>query len=76
MGGKNVYRYPIIIEKSDGNYSAYSPDLPGCVATGATVEATLARMKSAIKFHLQGLKKEGSQILAPSTKVRYVEIAV
>jgi predicted RNase H-like HicB family nuclease len=75
MGGKKVYRYPVIIEKSKRNYSAYSPDLPGCVATGATVRETLSRMKSAIKFHLEGLKREGSEIREPSTKVTYLEIS-
>lgn len=58
MGGKKVYRYPVIIEKARGNYSAYSPDLPGCVATGATIKETLSRMRAAIKFQLEGLKKE------------------
>jgi predicted RNase H-like HicB family nuclease len=76
MGGRKMLRYPIIIEKSRQNYSAYSPDLPGCVATGATIKETLSRMKSAIKFHLEGLKKEGSEILEPSTKVKYIEISI
>lgn len=71
-----MFRYPIIIEKSKNNYSAYSPDLPGCVATGATIKETLSRMRSAIKFHLEGLRKEGSEILRPSTKVKYVEISI
>jgi predicted RNase H-like HicB family nuclease len=76
MGGKKVFRYPIIIEKSRKNYSAYSPDLPGCIATGATIKETLSRMRSAIKFHLEGLKKEGSEILEPSSKVKYIEISM
>jgi predicted RNase H-like HicB family nuclease len=76
MGGKKVFRYPIIIERSRKNYSAYSPDLPGCVATGATIKETLSRMRSAIKFHLEGLKKEGSDILRPSSKVKYIEISI
>jgi len=71
-----MYRYPIIIEKSRKNYSAYSPDLPGCVATGATLKETLSRMRRAIKFHLEGLKKEGSEIIQPSTKVKYLEISI
>jgi len=71
-----MYKYPVIIEKSKRNYSAYSPDLPGCVATGATVRETLSRMRAAIKFHLEGLKKEGSEIREPSTKVKYLEISV
>ena len=76
MGGKKLYRYPVIIERSRRNYSAYSPDLPGCVATGATIKETLSRMRTAIKFHLEGLKKEGSKIQEPSTKVKYLEITV
>ncbi len=76
MGGTKVLRYPIVIEKARKNYSAYSPDLPGCVATGATVRQTLSRMRSAIKFHLEGLKKEGAAIAEPSTRVEYIEIAI
>lgn len=71
-----MYRYPVIIEKAERNYSAYSPDLPGCVATGATIRETLSRMRSAIKFHLEGLKKEGSEIREPSTKVKYLGISI
>jgi len=71
-----VYRYPVIIERSRKNYSAYSPDLPGCVATGSTIKETLSRMRTAIKFHLEGLKKEGSDIQEPSTKVKYLEISI
>jgi predicted RNase H-like HicB family nuclease len=76
MGGKKVYRYAVIIERAGSNYSAYSPDLPGCVATGATYKETLSRMRAAIKFHLEGLKKEGTLIREPSTRVRYLEISV
>ncbi len=71
-----MYRYPIIIERSKRNYSAFSPDLPGCVATGATIKETLSNMRSAIKFHVEGLKKEGAEILQPSTKVKYIEISI
>ena len=76
MGGRKVLRYPIVIEKLRNNYSAYSPDLPGCIATGATVRQTLSRMRSAINFHLEGLKREGADIAEPSTRVEYIEIAV
>ena len=76
MGGNKVYRYPVIIERARKNYSAYSPDLPGCVATGTTIKETLSRMRAAIKFHLEGLKKEGSAIQEPSTKVKYLQISV
>jgi len=71
-----MVRYPVIIEKAERNYSAYSPDLPGCVATGATIRETLSLMRSAIKIHLEALKKGGSEIREPSTKVKYLEISI
>ncbi len=76
MGGKKVFRYPVIIEKADNNYSAYSPDLPGCVATGTSVKETIFQMRSAIQFHVEGLKSEGMTIPEPSTKVKYIEISI
>jgi len=76
MGGTKVFKYPVIIEKAKDNYSAYSPDLPGCVATGHTVKETLLRMKDAIQFHIEGLKREGLAIPEPSTKVKYIEISI
>ena len=76
MGGKKVFKYPVIIEKADGNYSAYSPDLPGCVATGSTIDETILRMRDAIQFHIEGLKREGLAIPEPSTKVKYIEISI
>ena len=71
-----MFKYPVIIEKANGNYSAYSPDLPGCVATGPTVKETLLRMKDAIQFHIEGLKREGMAIPEPSTKIKYIEISI
>lgn len=71
-----MFKYPVIIEKAKDNYSAYSPDLPGCVATGHTVKETLLRMKDAIQFHIEGLKREGMAIPEPSTKVKYIEISI
>ena len=53
-------RYAIVIEKAGGNYSAYLPDLPGCVATGDTVEAVESEIRDAIRFHIQGLKEDAS----------------
>jgi predicted RNase H-like HicB family nuclease len=76
MEGKKVFKYLVIIEKADGNYSAYSPDLPGCVATGLSVEKTLSRMKEAIQFHIEGLKAEGLDIPAPSSRAKYIEISI
>ncbi|MFZ5929809.1 MAG: type II toxin-antitoxin system HicB family antitoxin [Pseudomonadota bacterium] len=68
-------RYAIVIEKAEGNYSAYVPDLPGCVATGASVEEAEVRMREAIRFHLDGLREDGASIPAPSSRVEYIEVA-
>jgi Uncharacterized conserved protein len=70
-----VKKYTIIIQKEKGNYSAYCPDLPGCIATGKTVDETVRRMKEAIEFHLAGLKEENQAIPEPSTIVTSVEVA-
>ncbi len=66
-------RYAVVIEKADGNYSAYVPDLPGCVATGETVEAAEAKIREAIRFHIEGLKADGLPIPAPTSIADYVE---
>ena len=68
-------RYAIVIEKAENNYSAYVPDLPGCVATGATVEETEKSIREAIEFHLDGLREDGVSIPPPSSHVEYVEVA-
>lgn len=68
-------RYAIVIERAQNNYSAYVPDLPGCVATGATLEETEAKIREAIEFHLAGLREDGIPIPPPSSSVEYVEIA-
>ena len=61
-----MVKYTIIVEKAEGNYSAHCPDLPGCVATGKTVDETIKNMHEAIRFHLEGLKAENIPI--PQTK--------
>ena len=68
-------RYAIVIEKAEGNFSAYVPDLPGCVATGATVEETEAQIREAIEFHLDGMRADGIAIPQPASRVDYVDIA-
>ena len=68
-------RYAIVIENAGPNYSAYVPDLPGCVATGATVEEVEREIREAIEFHLDGLREDGFPIPAPSSAVRYIDIA-
>jgi len=66
-------RYAIVIEKAEGNYSAYVPDLPGCVATGATVRQVEEEMREAIRFHIDGLKEDGSPVPQPTSIADYVE---
>ena len=66
-------RYAIVIEKAGRNYSAYVPDLPGCVATGETVEATEREIRAAIRFHIDGLRADGIQVPAPTSIADYVE---
>jgi predicted RNase H-like HicB family nuclease len=68
-------RYAVVIETAGANYSAYVLDLPGCVATGATLEETEAAIREALVFHLDGLREDGSPIPPPSSKVEYVEVA-
>jgi len=68
-------RYAIVIEKAAGNYSAYVPDLPGCVATGATIEEVETEIREAIEFHLEGLREDGLPIPEPVSRVEYVDVA-
>lgn len=67
-------RYAIVIEKAENNYSAYVPDLPGCIATGATAEETEQLIREAIELHLIGLREDGLPIPKPSSQVEYVEV--
>ena len=68
-------RYLVVIEKAKSNYAAYSPDLPGCVATGSTVAEVEQNMREAIMFHLEGMRLHGDPIPEPGTRSFYVEIA-
>lgn len=68
-------RYAIVIEKTERNYAAWVPDLPGCVATGDTVAEVEANMRGAIEMHIAGLREDGEAVPAPSSAVEYVEIA-
>jgi predicted RNase H-like HicB family nuclease len=68
-------RYLIVIEQSRTGFSAYSPDLPGCVATGATREAVEKEMHDTIEFHLEGLRLEGEPIPPPRSEAAYCEVA-
>ena len=66
-------RYAVVIEKADGNYSAYVPDLPGCIATGDTVKAVEGEIREAIRFHIEGLKADGLPVPAPTSIADYIE---
>jgi predicted RNase H-like HicB family nuclease len=68
-------RYAIVIEKAEHNYAAYVPDLPGCVATGKTIEETENEICQAIDLHLRGMREDGLPIPEPSSTVDYVNIA-
>jgi predicted RNase H-like HicB family nuclease len=65
--------YAVVIEKANNNYSAYVPDLPGCVATGATIAETQQQIEEAIAFHLEGLREDGIPVPEPTTHCQYVE---
>jgi predicted RNase H-like HicB family nuclease len=67
-------RYAIVIEKSEGNYGAYVPDLPGCVATGDTIEEIRLKMREAIAFHIEGMRADGSPIPPPTSRITYVSV--
>ena len=66
-------KYAVIIEAGERNYSAYVPDVPGCVATGTTLEDVERNIREAIAFHLEGFKLEGLPIPEPTTRCAYVE---
>ena len=68
-------RYLIVIERSDTGYSAYSPDLLGCVATGDTREEAESSMREAISFHIEGMREDGLEIPVPTSYSSYVEVA-
>ena len=68
-----MMRYAVVIEKAGDNYSAYVPDLPGCIATGDTVAEVEVEMREAIRFHIDGLKQDGLPIPPPSALAEYLE---
>ena len=68
-------RYAMIIETGKRNYSAYLPDLPGCVATGKTIDEVRQRMREAIELHLAGMREDGLPIPQPTSLADYVEAA-
>jgi predicted RNase H-like HicB family nuclease len=66
-------KYLIVIEKTPNNLSAFTPDLPGCVATGATKAEVEERMRAAIRMHIDGLRQDGLEIPEPSSIAEYIE---
>lgn len=68
-------RYAILIEKGERNYSADVPDLPGCIATGKTLEEVKQRMSEAVEMHLRGMREDGLPVPEPTSLVEYVEAA-
>jgi predicted RNase H-like HicB family nuclease len=69
-------KYAIVVERAERNYAAYVPDLPGCVATGATVEEVEELLRQAIEVHIAGLREDGLPVPAPSSVVDYLEVSV
>jgi len=67
-------RYAIVIERAENNYSAYVPDLPGCIATGATVQEAESQIREAIEFHIAGLREDGVPVPQPASRVDYVDV--
>jgi predicted RNase H-like HicB family nuclease len=68
-------RYAVVIEKAIGNYSAYVPDLPGCIATGQTLGEVESEISEAIAFHIEGMIEDGLPVPPPASQVEYVEVA-
>lgn len=69
-------KYAIVIEKVEGsNYSAYAPDLPGCIATADTLEEVKRLMREGIEYHLDGLREDGLPVPRPTTQVDYADVA-
>jgi predicted RNase H-like HicB family nuclease len=68
-------RYAMIVEKGKRNYSAYLPDLPGCIVTGESPEEVEQRMREAVEVHLRGMREDGLPIPEATSLVEYVEAA-
>lgn len=68
-------KYAVVIEKAEGNYSAYVPDLPGCIATGCTLQEVESEIREAIAFHIEDMREDGIVIPEPTSRVEYIEPA-
>ncbi|MDQ6659379.1 MAG: type II toxin-antitoxin system HicB family antitoxin [Chloroflexota bacterium] len=71
-----MHRYLIIIEQGNRNYSAYAPDLPGCIATGKTLEEVKSNMSAAIDMHIQGMIEDQEPVPVPQTLADYLDISL
>ena len=67
-------RYTIVIEQTPNNFSAYVPDLPGCIATGATREEVVHQIREAIEFHIEGMREQGEPIPEPQSTATAVDV--
>jgi predicted RNase H-like HicB family nuclease len=65
-------RYAVVIEKAEGNYASYVPDLPGCIATGASMAEVEHEIREAIRFHIEGLREDGLAVPEPSALAEYI----
>jgi predicted RNase H-like HicB family nuclease len=70
-----VVKFLIVVEETAGGFSAYSPDVPGCIATGATRAEVEQLMKEAVEFHLDGMREDGLAVPSPHAYATYVEVA-
>lgn len=68
-------RFAIVIERAGDNYSAFVPDLPGCVSTGDTISEVETNIREAIVFHIEGMREDGLEVPSPSSRVDYVDVA-
>ncbi len=71
-----MYRFLVVIEKANGNYSAYAPDLPGCISTGVTVEEAEQNIHEALQMHIQGLLEDNLPIPQSDSRAEYMAIRV
>ncbi len=69
-------RHAVVIEQGERNFSAYVPDLPGCVSVGDTLDEAKAQIHEPIELHLEGMRKDGTPIPKPSSRAEYVELAL
>lgn len=67
-------KYAVVIEKAQSNYSAYVPELPGCVAIAASIEEVEREIREAIEFHIEGIRQDGESVPVPSSSVEYIDI--